>query len=132
MKPALAAAVLALLAAGCAPQSPPPERQMVGADGRLAQCFHANNVNGFRSVNRETVDLTVGPDRVYRVELFGLCPDMDQAMALGVRTRGGSSWVCEGQDIEVIVPMEGIGPRRCPGRSVRMLTQAELEASKRR
>ena len=130
MRSAAFAATLAFAAAACAPQTPPPQVQAAAAAGR--PCFHANNVNGFREVDRDTVDLTVGANEVYRAELFGVCPDVDQTVALGVRARGGSSWICEGADVEVIVPASPIGPQVCPARSIRRLTQAEIEAGRRR
>lgn len=128
MKPILAA-VLVLAAAACAPQAPAPAPQLAGAPGQ--QCFHAGSVNGFRDVDDETVDLTVGPNEVYRVQVFGLCPDLDQVRGVGVRTRGASSWVCQGADMELVVPMS-FGPRACPARSLRKLTHAEIAAGRER
>ena len=131
MKSTVLAASLALVAvAACAPQGPPPHVQAAAAAGR--PCFHANQVNGFREVDRDTIDLTVGPNEVYRAEFIGVCPDMDQAFTVGVRTRGGSSWICEGPDVEIVVPQSPIGPQVCAAQSLRRLTQAEIEAGRRR
>jgi hypothetical protein len=127
------AALIAILAlAACAP-STPPGRQALGPDGLPRPCFHADHVNGFHDVDRDTVDLTVSSNEVYRVELFGACPDIDSVHALAVRTRGGSSWICEGAaDLEVVVQATPVGPQRCQARSIRRLTAAEIEAARRR
>ena len=127
MRAALLASVL-LAAAGCAQPPTPPHVQQAAATGR--QCFHERNLNGFRTVRREReyVDLTVSTKEVYRTELFGFCPGVDEAVALGVRSRG-SSWICEGDPVEIDVPGQA-GPRQCPVRSIRRLTQAEIEAER--
>ena len=125
MKTVFAAASLAVLAA-CAPTPPPREVQAAAAAGR--QCFHANNANGFRNATRESVELTVSSNEVYHVELFGSCMGLEEAVGVAVRARGGSSWVCEGADVELVVPVANIGPRQCPARSLRRLTAAELQA----
>ena len=131
MKTAAFAAAAALVAlSGCAPQTPPPAVQAATAAGR--QCFHAGNVNGFRNVKRDSLDLTVSTREVYHVELFGSCMGLEEAVGVAVRTRGGSSWVCEGADVELVVPVSNIGPQQCPARSLRRLTQAELDAGRRR
>ena len=131
MKPLAVAAALALVAvSACAPQPAPPGAQAAGPDA-ARQCFHSRNVNGFRLVDEDTVDLPVGASDIYRLELQGGCPDVDWARAIGVQTRGGSQFVCGGYDAEVIVPSD-IGPQRCVARSIRMLTPAEVAAQRGR
>ncbi len=119
------AAGLAL--AACAPYPPGPPPHAARAPAR--QCFYAGEVNGYREAGRDHVDLLVGANRVFRVELFGACPDIDWSNEIGVRGRGGVSYICDGVDVEFIVPNAGLGPpRRCAARSVRLLTRAEAAA----
>ena len=126
MRSIVVAAALAA-AAGCAPQPAPAPR----AEGPQAarQCFHSGNVNGFNEVDEDTVDLTVGVNEVYRVELMGVC-DIEWATAIGVQSRGGSSFVCSGHDIDIITRTPGLGPQRCTARTFRRLTPAEVEAAR--
>ena len=126
MKRALLLSAAALAAAACAPYPPAPPGPHAAA-GR--QCFHAGQVNGYREAGRDHVDLMVGANEVYRVELFGACPDMDWTNEIGVHARGGGSFICDGFDVEFIVPSPGSGrPGRCGARSVRRLTPAEAAA----
>ena len=129
MKPALLVAVAALAAAACAPPPAAPGPQASAPEG-VRQCFNANAVNGFRNVDRDTVDLTVGAGRVFRLELAGVC-DVDFARGIAVQTRGGSGFVCGGHDAEIIVPTDAGGPRVCTATSVRQLSEAEAQASRR-
>jgi hypothetical protein len=99
--------------------------------GGARQCFNANNISGFRVVNDRTVDLDVGASRVYRAQLFGICPDIVSATGVGVLTRSGGSFICDDLDLELIVPsIAPTGPRRCPINGLRQLTEAEVQASK--
>jgi len=93
-------------------------------------CFHARNVNGFNPVGRDQVDVRVGANRRYRLELAGYCPDVDWSWRIALRTRGGSSWICHGLDAELIVPSP-TGPQRCLVSSVRRLTPEEVQAARR-
>ena len=135
MKPILIASLLAAAAAACAPPpGPPGSMAAAGAPGHMRgdkQCFHAGNVNGFNDVGPDTIDLTVGSKERWRVEVFGLC-DVDDAIQVAVQSRAGSSWICDANDAELIVPMPGFGPRRCSVKSLRRLTAAEIEAERRR
>jgi hypothetical protein len=117
--------VMALLLAGCAAPGPSLEgAQPATAERR--QCFQASSLNGFQIIDRDTVDLEVGPSQVFRAELFGACLGLEEAMRVGVAGRGGSGWVCHGADAEILLPQSPIGPQRCRARTIRMLTEAEL------
>ena len=93
-------------------------------------CFSARSINGFSPVGREQVDVRVGANRHYRLELAGYCPDVDWSFRIALRTRGGSSWICQGLDAELIVPST-TGPQRCLVSSVRRLTPEEVQAARR-
>ena len=127
MRAVLAAAAGAALAA-CAPYPPQAPAPQAGA-AAPRQCFHAARVHSYREAGRDHVDLLVGANETWRVQLFGACPDIDWTNSLGVRTRGGGSYICDGFDVEFIVPSPGAGrPGRCGARSVRRLTPAEAAA----
>jgi hypothetical protein len=124
--PALAAG-MAILAGACAVADPPQARSMHGA-GR--QCFLPSQVNGFHSVDDDTVHVNVGARSVFELEVVG-CPDVDWAQTVGIRSTGGGSWVCQGHDAELILPGP-IGQQRCLVTGVRQLAPAEVEALRAR
>ncbi len=95
------------------------------------ECFSARSVNGFNPVGRDAIDIRVGANRRYRLDLVGYCPDVDWSWRIALRTRGGSSWICQGMDAELIIPSP-TGPQRCLVSAVRRLTPEEVEASRRR
>lgn len=122
---ALAGAAV-VLGAGCAA---PVQEERLRADGSRRQCFHADLVNGFKAIDKRTVDLTLGAREQYRVALVGTCPEVDDALRLAVRTRSGSGFICEDADVELIVPTQ-IGPRYCPATSIRKRSTTELDAER--
>jgi hypothetical protein len=96
------------------------------------QCFRAADVNGFSPIDRDTVDVTVGAGRTYRLELFAPCQDVNWSQRIAIRSRG-SSWICTGNSLqaELIVP-DAIGPDRCMVNSIRRLSEEERDAARRR
>jgi len=124
----LAAAGLGL--AACTPQAPVDGSASAAAGQR--QCFRTDQVNSFSPVDRDTVDVRVTGRQVYRLELFAPCDDVRWEQRIAIRSRG-SSYICAGRlsDTELIVP-GAIGADRCLVTSVRQLSEAEIEASRRR
>jgi hypothetical protein len=97
--------------------------------GDRSQCFWNRQVNGFSAVDRDTVRLTAGARRVFELELFGGCQDVDWAQTdRGALAR--CDLICSGLEAELIVPRTGLGPQRCPVRSVRQVPEAELLAER--
>lgn len=96
------------------------------ASGR--QCFLASQVNGFGNASTDSVDVWVNANRYYRLSLLGTCNDINWSNRIGLRTTGGSSWICEGNDAEIIVP----GPigGRCLVTDVRPITEEQWNARK--
>lgn len=125
---ASAAAIAGLAIAACAPADRAPPGAAYAAGDR--QCFSAGAVRRFRPVDRSTVDVEVSRRRVYRLGLSAGCFDVDWAQSVVLRPRTGS-FVCHALDAELIVPGR-LGPDRCLVTSVRQLTPAEAEASRRR
>ena len=92
------------------------------------QCFHAGSVNDFDARGDDVIDVRSGANRYFRLQLFPGCPNTNWTRQVALRTRSGSSWICQGLDAELIVPEPGIGPQRCLVTSVRRLSDAEVAA----
>ena len=126
-----AAIPLALAAlAGCAQQAAPAPATAAASGAR--DCFSARSVNGFTAVDDDTVDVQVGARRYYRLELAGVCPNVNWATGVALVSRGGTSFICQGLDADLVVPNPGLGPQRCLVSSVRRLSDAEVQALRRR
>ena len=126
MKTAIAAAATAaaLLTMGATASTPALAKSPVEPAQR--QCFFTRMVNGFAAPDEKTLYVRVGVRDVYQFDMFGRCPDIDWNQRLALVSRPGSS-ICSGMDAEVI-SHSPIGPQRCPVRSVRKLTPAEVAA----
>lgn len=126
---ALAAGASALASDGpSTPAAHPPAKRA---------CFFSHQINGWReSANRRenVVYLDVNAHDVYRLDTFGPCQGIDEALTIGVETRGGGTSICDGLDVTLITH-SGIGPNRCPVSKITKLTPEEIKAlaaSKRR
>jgi len=122
--PALGGAMIVAWTAVGAPAAAPASRA-------ASQCFLASQVNGFTSHGDEWVDVRVGANRAYRLNLAGPCPDVDSSLRVALRTRAGGSWICQGADAEIIVPSP-TGTQRCLVTGVRPLSPAEAAAGRGR
>ena len=125
----LAAASLAAFGGlmACAEAGEPSSTPAAASQGGGRQCFRPRQVNGFNAVGDDVVYLRVGASHIYRAEILGTCPDIDFTHRVGIRSRTGAPWICQGLDAEFIVP----GPGRvesCPITSLRKLTDAEAQA----
>ena len=129
LKFALAAASLLALSAA-APQQAAAAKGDAVSPKPARQCFWTHRIDGFAAPNDRVVNVRVGVREVYQFEFLGPCTDIDWAQRIAVVSRG-SSHICEGIDAEVIAPSP-IGPQRCPVRTVRKLTPAEIKALPKR
>jgi hypothetical protein len=120
---ALIVAWTAVSAPAAAPSAAPHDQQAA------PRCFRAANVNGFTSRGDEAVDVHVGANHSYRLSLAGPCPDVDWSLGVALRTTGGSSWICQGADAEIIVPSP-TGRQRCMVTAVRPLSPDEVAANR--
>lgn len=116
--------------AGCAQQAAPAPAAAAASGAR--DCFSARSVNGFTPRDDDTVDVQVGARRYYRLELAGVCPNVNWATGVALVSRGGTSFICQGLDADLVVPNPGLGPQRCLVSSVRRLSDAEVQALRRR
>jgi hypothetical protein len=119
-------ALAGLILAGCANTA---SDKTAGAEPRPArQCFFASTVSSFSAVDERTVHVRVGVKDVYRLDLFGRCPDVDWNQQIALVSRGGNS-ICSGLDATIITKGP-IGPQRCPVSKVTKLTPEEVAALK--
>jgi hypothetical protein len=120
----------ALVVAWTAAVAPAAEPGAAPAQSAAPRCFRAATVNGFTSRGDDAIDVQVGTNLHYRLSLAGPCPDVDWSLGVALRTTGGSSWICQGADAEIIVPSP-TGRQRCLVSDVRALTPAEVTAGRR-
>lgn len=111
----------ALALAGCAGK---PKATAAAPEAR--HCFDQSQVNGFRAVDRETVNLRVGVNDIYQIKLLGVCPDIKWTEGIALETRG-SSQICSGLDLTIHAPGP-TGPQECAAESIRKLSDAEAAA----
>lgn len=122
----LALAAVTVTVAACTPNQAPGGQVAAGTSGR--QCFLASQVNSFHPIDRDTVLVRAGASTYYQLDILGTCLDIDWSNRIGIRSTGGGSWVCRGQDAELLVPSPS-GFDRCPVLGVRLLTPEEAKAA---
>jgi len=94
------------------------------------ECFNARNISSFTAQGESTIDIQAGVRRYYRLQIAGVCTNVNWARKLAVVTRSGSSWICQGFDADLVIDDPGTGPQRCLVSSVRRLSDAEARALK--
>ena len=94
------------------------------------ECFNARNISSFTAQGESTIDVQAGVRRYFRLQLAGVCTNVNWARKIAVITRSGSSWICQGFDADLVIDDPGLGPQRCLVSSVRRLTDAEARALK--
>jgi len=92
------------------------------------QCFHSDTVSGFSAIDDKRILVTSGR-KTFELEVLGHCPNLDWTQTIGLRTVTGSTFVCTGMDVDVIVP-DNFGPDRCAVRTVRQVSKEEVAAMK--
>ena len=95
------------------------------------QCFFARNMTSFAPVGREKLNIRVGVNDYYQIDLLGTCQDLDWTQRIGLESRG-SDWICSGLDVTLIVPSSTLGPQRCTASSIRKLSPDEVKALPRK
>jgi hypothetical protein len=111
-----AGVVLSLLPAVAAAQPAPPR-----------QCFFQRQLNGWKEVGDRQVNLRAGVRDIYQVALDAPCWNLKWAQRLGIENRGSSS-VCTGDTVVLVVPDRTMGTDRCFARVLRKLTPEEAAA----
>jgi hypothetical protein len=90
-------------------------------------CFFKQQMNGWKEVGDRQVNIRVGVRDVYVIALASPCWNLKWSQALGVEARGSSS-ICTGDTVDVIVPDHVTGPDRCWGQVTKKLTPEEVAA----
>ncbi len=114
--------------AGCAAQ--PGQGAAVHAMG-TRQCFTPREVSGFTGTVDRNADIKVGTSRYFRLELGGGCPDIDWSQRIGIRARGGGTFICEGYDAELIVP-DPTRTQVCPVSAIHAISREQYLADNKR
>lgn len=113
---------LVLVLAGCATEN----RGRPATDGDAArQCFFRSQVSGFTHAGPDRIHVHVSGD-TYLFETFGHCPDLNFSETVGFEQKG-PGLICSALDVNLIVPT-ATGPRTCPVRMIRKLSEAEEAA----
>jgi len=123
----LALAAVALSVSGCTANQAPGGQTAAGTSGR--QCFTAGQVNSFHPIDQNTVLVRTGASTYYRLDILGTCPEINWTSRVGIRSTGGGSWICRGQDAEIIVPNPNRAFDRCPVLGVRLLSPDEAKVA---
>jgi hypothetical protein len=89
------------------------------------QCFWTRNITGFAAPDDHTVYIRVSYRDVYRLDLMVACPDVDWNQRIALVSRTGSN-ICNALDAEVVAHATGLGPQRCPVKTLTKLTPAEI------
>jgi hypothetical protein len=127
-KSALLALLLVILggASACAPAGEAQPALSARTEGR--ECFYASQVSDYDSVDRDTVYVTTSPRRVFALDILDNCPDINWSRQIVLQRRGGSNFICRGQDADLLVPSIGGGLDRCPVFGIRQLSPDEVQA----
>lgn len=124
---AAGAGALAAVLAACA--QTPGSAPTAAAPG--GQCFFNGNVSGFSAVDDDTVNVFVGVNDVYTLDLMGPCPDVDWSLQIGLRSTGGGPWICGGSAAELLVPdASGMGTNRCMVSNIQKLSPDAARAAR--
>ena len=114
------------LSAAVALAAAPLSSTMAAPHRHAASCFWTRSVEGFRSIDNQTVYVRVSGRDVYELKLFAPCQDVDWAHHIGLRARGSSN-VCEGKPTTIEIYVRSIANHaRCPVESVRHLSPVEV------
>ncbi|MCW4462905.1 DUF6491 family protein [Sphingomonas sp. BT-65] len=123
MRPALTLLPLTILSASCAADEP----ATAPSDGQR-ECFWGSQVTGFSDAGPDRAILNIGQRESWELALATGCPDVDWALRIGIRARGGDR-ICPGRPAELLIPnASGSGFQRCLVQNVRKLSPEEAAA----
>jgi len=122
--------LIGMAAAGLTACAAQPGNPALAAPSTGRQCFLARQVNGYTSVSDQIVDVQVGANRYFRLSLDGFCPESAFSQRIALRTTGGSDWICQGLDAEIIVPFVA-GAQRCLVHDVQPISKEAWLADRR-
>ena len=90
------------------------------------QCFYARQVTGFRNVDDDDdkILVDVRSSDTFEFQLMRRCPELRFARGISFKTRG-SGRICDGLDVDLLVPDPNLGPQSCPVTMIRKLDPGE-------
>jgi len=94
-------------------------------------CFQVNDVAGWKEGEKHAFNLRTFRGDVYTSRMMGVCPEIDWTQKLAIKTRT-SSFICEGDDAEVIVPHSTFGPQSCNIDQIRKMSKEEADKLEKR
>ena len=110
-------AALAAAALGTAAQAAPGK----------SDCFYSRNINGFKAVDDETINIRVGGrNDIVQLKLNGPSNDLKWANGVALVSYGGS-FICSSLGTTLVVPGP-VGSQRYPVASMRRLDPQEAAA----
>lgn len=96
------------------------------------ECFWGSQVTGFGDAGPDRAILNIGQRESWELTLAPGCPDVNWALNIGIRSRGGER-ICPGRPADLFVPnASGSGFRRCLVQNVRKLSPEEAAAARGR
>ena len=117
---------LAAAAAGVASSAPPPGAAEGGSTGR--QCFLVDTVRNFSGEGDGSIIVHASRRQAFELTAIGYCQDIDWANQVALRTFGGTSSLCVGEQADLIVRPLGGPTERCRVEVTRALTPEQVEA----
>ena len=112
------------LVAGCTSSGETSSR----ASDPNRRCFFASSVSSFAAVDSRTVNIRVGVNDFYRLNLMSSCRDVTFTTGMALSTRGSSS-ICTGNALGTTLTTRGpSGRQRCSVGTVVALTPEEVQA----
>lgn len=124
----LCIAAAAALMAGCTSDGEPRQSAANAGAGSGRQCFFTSSVSSFAPVDTRTVNLRVGANQFFRVNLMSPCRDVTWTTGMSLSTRGSSS-ICTGNALGVTLHTRGpSGRQRCTVSTIVALTPEEVQA----
>lgn len=139
LAPALASCAMAEAQTGAANSQPDPaagEQSAREQGGR--QCFFSRQVTGFRNIDEKDgsesdtrILVDVGGADTFEFQLQNRCPELRFARSIAF-DQTGVGRICDGLDVDLIVPDTNLGPQRCRVTMVRKLAPGEPGARGRK
>lgn len=89
------------------------ERMLAGkSPGEAQRCIFMRDINGTSIIDEDTILYRVDSQTVYRNEIPGGCPGLQDGRAISTR-QPSAARLCEGEPIGVFEPQTGVEYGRC-------------------
>ncbi|MDB5438249.1 MAG: hypothetical protein JWM33_676 [Caulobacteraceae bacterium] len=129
--PIAAAAVISLMGvAGSVPAvteamtRPPTAQEQMNND----RCLRPGDIDSFKVGANNVVNLRLDGGTYYQVTLRDPCNGLILEKQIAIENRARSSWVCNGEDINILTRSPEVASGRCTIQSFRKLSPSEAAA----